>query len=86
MRKMASPKNSNGEFMNHYYIFMLPNTVKQVKKKLGNQCFKLPNLTTVGDYPRTQNLTKEDFIPSSSQVVDRALEKENRSYILYTKN
>ena len=53
MRKMASPKNSNGEFMNHYYIFMLPHTVKQVKKKLGNQCFKLPNLTTVGDYPCT---------------------------------
>ena len=55
MRKMASPKNSDGEFMNHYYIFMFPHTVKQVKKKLlvGNQCFKLPNLTTVGDYPCT---------------------------------
>ena len=39
--------------MNHYYIFMLPHTVKQVKKKLGNQRFKLPNLTTVGDYPCT---------------------------------
>ena len=40
MRKRASPKNSDGEFMNRYYIFMLPHTVKQVKKKLGNQCFK----------------------------------------------
>ena len=39
--------------MNHYYIFMFPHDVKQVKKKLGNQCFKLPNLTTVGDYPCT---------------------------------
>ena len=54
MRKTASPKKSDGEFMNHYYyIFMFPHDVKQVKKKLGNQCFKLPNLTTVGDYPCT---------------------------------
>ena len=53
MRKRASPKNSDGEFMNRYYIFMFPYDVKQVKKKLGNQCFKLPNLTTVGDHPCT---------------------------------